>query len=124
MAPPAGPSRRARAARSAASGCLTVEPSVTAHRGRWPRCRPAPRRLVFLGTPDMAVPPLRALVAAGFDVALVVTRPDKRRGRGSALTPSPVKAAALELGLPVTHRVDDALDVGRRPRRGGRLRAR
>jgi methionyl-tRNA formyltransferase len=71
-----------------------------------------PRRLVFLGTPDLAVPPLRALVAAGFDVALVVTRADKRRGRGGELSASPVKAAALELGLPVTHRVDDVLTVG------------
>ena len=71
-----------------------------------------PRRLVFLGTPEMAVPPLRALVAAGFDVALVVTRVDKRRGRGSKLMPSAVKAAALELGLPVSHSVDDALGVG------------
>ena len=53
-----------------------------------------------------------ALVEAGFDVALVVTRPDKRRGRGSETTPSPVKAAALALGLPVTHRVDDVLGVG------------
>jgi methionyl-tRNA formyltransferase len=71
-----------------------------------------PRRLVFLGTPDMAVPPLQALVAAGFDVALVVTGADKRRGRGTEVSPSPVKAAALALGLPVVHRVDDALDVG------------
>src|SRR3954451_23890657 len=71
-----------------------------------------PRRLGFLGTPAMAVPPLQALVAAGYDVALVVTRPDKRRGRGSETAPSPVKAAAVELGLPVSHRVDDALDVG------------
>ena len=71
-----------------------------------------PRRLVFLGTPAMAVPPLHALVAAGYDVALVVTRPDKRRGRGSETAPSPVKAAAVELGLPVAHRVDDALAVG------------
>jgi methionyl-tRNA formyltransferase len=71
-----------------------------------------PRRLVFLGTPQMAVPPLRALVDAGFDVALVVTRIDKRRGRGSELMPSPVKAAALELGLPVSHSVDDVLAVG------------
>jgi methionyl-tRNA formyltransferase len=70
-----------------------------------------PRRLVFLGTPAMAVPPLRAVVAAGYDVALVVTRPDKRRGRGRGTTPSPVKAAAAELGLPVTHRIDDALEV-------------
>ena len=71
-----------------------------------------PRRLVFLGTPEMAVPPLRALVAAGFDVALVITRVDKRRGRGSQLMPSAVKAAALELGLPVSHSVDDALGAG------------
>ena len=60
----------------------------------------------------MAVGPLRALVAAGHEVALVVTRPDKRRGRGGALLPSPVKAAALELGLPVTERVDDVIDAG------------
>jgi methionyl-tRNA formyltransferase len=66
-------------------------------------------RLVFLGTPATAVPPLRALVAGGHDVALVVTRADKRRGRGSEVTPSPVKAAATELGLPVSHRVDDVL---------------
>lgn len=70
-----------------------------------------PRRLVFLGTPEMAVPPLRALVAAGFEVALVITRVDKRRGRGSRLLPSPVKAAATELGIPVSHSIDDALGV-------------
>ncbi|MEP7204287.1 MAG: methionyl-tRNA formyltransferase [Ilumatobacteraceae bacterium] len=68
-----------------------------------------PRRVVFLGTPEMAVPPLRALVDAGFDVSLVVTRIDKRRGRGSELMPSPVKAAALELGVPVSHSVDEAM---------------
>jgi methionyl-tRNA formyltransferase len=67
---------------------------------------------VFLGTPEMAVPPLRALVDAGFDVALVVSRADRRRGRGGAVSPSPVKAAALELGIPVTDSVDDALSVG------------
>jgi methionyl-tRNA formyltransferase len=70
-----------------------------------------PRRLAFLGTPDLAVPPLRALVDAGFEVALVVTQPDRRRGRGSALLPSPVKAAAVELGLPVSHEVDAVLDA-------------
>ena len=70
-----------------------------------------PRRLAFLGTPDVAVGPLRALVAAGFEVALVITRADKRRSRGGALEPSPVKGAALELGLPVTSRVDDVLDL-------------
>ena len=66
-------------------------------------------QLVYLGTPDMAVAPLRAVVEAGHDVVLVVTRVDKRRGRGSATTPSPVKAAALELGLRVSHDVDDVL---------------
>ena len=60
----------------------------------------------------MGVPPLRALVADGHDVLLVVSRPDKRRGRGGALLPSPVKAAALELGLPVTDKVDDVVDAG------------
>lgn len=68
-------------------------------------------RLVYLGTPDMAVPPLEALVAAGHDVLLVVTGVDKRRGRGSATSPSPVNAAATRLGIPVTHRVDDVHDV-------------
>ncbi len=67
-------------------------------------------RLAYLGTPELAVPPLLALVAAGHDVALVVSRADKRRGRGGATSPSPVKAAALELGLEVTDRLDDVGD--------------
>lgn len=71
----------------------------------------AARRIVYLGTPDVAVPPLRALVAAGVEVALVITRVDKRRGRGSELSPSPVKRAALELGIPVSHQLEDALTV-------------
>ncbi len=71
-----------------------------------------PQRLVYLGTPAMAVPPLQALVTSGWDVALVVTGADTRRGRGSATSPSPVKAAALELGLPVAHRVEEVLDAG------------
>ena len=71
-----------------------------------------PKRLVYLGTPALAAEPLRALVDAGFDVALVITRVDKRRGRGSDLAPSPVKAAAIELGLPVSHNVQDVLTVG------------
>jgi len=70
-------------------------------------------RLVYLGTPDMAVAPLRALVEAGHEIVLVVTRVDKRRGRGSATTPSPVKAAAIELGLAVSHDVDDVLSAVR-----------
>ena len=71
-----------------------------------------PKRLVYLGTPALAAEPLRSLVDAGFDVALVITRVDKRRGRGSDLAPSPVKAAAIELGLPVSHNVQDVLTVG------------
>lgn len=69
-------------------------------------------RLVYLGTPQMAVPPLDALVDAGHEIALVVTNPDRRRGRGGATSPSPVKAAGERLGLPVSHDVDDVLDVG------------
>ena len=69
-------------------------------------------RLAYLGTPAIAVPPLEALVAAGHDVALVVTRVDKRRGRGGATSPSPVKEAATRLGIPVTHVVDDVIGVG------------
>lgn len=60
----------------------------------------------------MAVPPLEALVAAGHDVALVVTRADKRRGRGGQLMPSPVKRAADGLGLPVTTRIEDVVEAG------------
>lgn len=69
-------------------------------------------RIVFLGTPEAAVEPLRTLVAAGHDVVLVVTRADKRRGRGSTLVPSPVKAAASDLGLAVTDKLQDALEAG------------
>jgi len=58
-------------------------------------------RFIFAGTPDVAVPSLRALVDAGHDVALVVTQPDARGKRGSHTYPSPVKVAANELGLPV-----------------------
>jgi methionyl-tRNA formyltransferase len=58
-------------------------------------------RVVYLGTPADAVPPLRALVEAGHEIALVVTQPDRRRSRGSGTDPSPVKQAATELGLPV-----------------------
>ena len=51
-------------------------------------------------------------MAAGHEVVLVVSQPDRKRGRGGALLPSPVKAAAVELGLPVTDRVDDLLGAG------------
>ncbi len=58
--------------------------------------------LVFLGSPAAAVPSLDGLVAAGHEIRLVVSQPDRRRGRGGGRTPSPVKRRALELGLPVT----------------------
>ena len=57
-------------------------------------------RVVFMGTPDFAVPSLREL-ASRFEVVLVLTRPDGVRSRGKKLEPSPVKAAALELDIPV-----------------------
>jgi methionyl-tRNA formyltransferase len=66
-------------------------------------------KLAYLGTPDMAVPPLHALVAAGHEIALVVTRPDARRGRGTTLSGSPVKVLATELGLDVSHTPDDLI---------------
>src|SRR5436309_9728032 len=69
-------------------------------------------RLAFLGTPPAAVPALRALVEDGHDIVVVITQPDRKRGRGGALVPSPVKAAALELGLPVEHNVDAVLGKG------------
>ena len=58
-------------------------------------------RIVYLGTPADAVPPLHALVEAGHDVAFVVTQPDRRRSRGAGADPTPVKRAALDLGLTV-----------------------
>ena len=57
--------------------------------------------LAFCGTPRFAVPTLDKLVSSGFEVRLVVTQPDKPRGRGLELALSPVKSRALELGLPV-----------------------
>ena len=59
-------------------------------------------RIAFFGTPEFAVPSLRALLEEGFDVAGVVTQPDRPRGRSrSQLVPPPVKAVALEEGVPV-----------------------
>ena len=69
-------------------------------------------KLVYLGTPAMSVPPLESLVAAGHEIVLVVTSVDKRRGRGSETSATPVKAAARRLGLPVSHDVDDTIDAG------------
>jgi methionyl-tRNA formyltransferase len=57
--------------------------------------------LIFLGTPAFAVPTLERIVAAGHHVAAVFTQPDRPKGRGGQLSASPVKEAALRLGLPV-----------------------
>ena len=64
-------------------------------------------RLAFLGTPSESVASLLALVQHGHEVTVVVTRPDRRRSRGGPPTPSPVKAAAAALGIPVVHRVSE-----------------
>ena len=58
-------------------------------------------RVVFLGTPSFAVPTLERIVAAGHEVLEVVTQPDRPKGRGRQMALSPVKEAALGLGLPV-----------------------
>ncbi len=71
----------------------------------------APGRIVYMGTPAMAVAPLTALHTAGFDIVLVVTGHDRRRGRGKTTTPTPVKAEAERLGLRVSHDPDDVLTV-------------
>jgi len=58
-------------------------------------------RLVFLGTPAFAVPTLESVVAAGHTVVTAVTQPDRPKGRGQELAPSPVKQTATRLGVPV-----------------------
>lgn len=65
-------------------------------------------KVLFAGTPAVAVPSLDALVAAGFDIVAVLTRPDAPIGRKRVLTPSPVAARAAELGIDIIHatRVD------------------
>ncbi len=62
---------------------------------------PGALRLAFMGSPDFAVPALRALHAAGHEIAAVYAQPPRPAGRGQKETPCPVHRAALELGLPV-----------------------
>jgi len=76
-----------------------------------PLPRERAKRIVYIGTPEIAVAPLRALVASGFDVELVVTGVDKRRGRGTQTTANPVKTAALALGIPISHNINDVLKL-------------
>lgn len=58
-------------------------------------------RIVFMGTPDFAVPSLRALIDGGYNVVGVFCQPDRPKGRGHKLAPCPVKEVALEAGIPV-----------------------
>ena len=58
-------------------------------------------KVIFAGTPDFAAAALKAIAAAGFEIPLVLTQPDRPKGRGMQLAPSPVKQAALKLGLRV-----------------------
>lgn len=62
---------------------------------------PEPLRIVFMGSPDFAVPSLEALIGSPHRPVAVVTGPDKRRGRGNELSPTPVKAMAVSHGIPV-----------------------
>ena len=72
-------------------------------------------RIVFMGTPEFAVPCLNKLLEDGHEVALAVCQPDKSKGRGHQLTPPPVKAFALSKGLPIyqplTMKSDDTFDT-------------
>ena len=58
-------------------------------------------KIVFMGTPDFAAGSLKALIAAGHDILLVVTQPDRAKGRSDKPVPSPVKEVALENNIPV-----------------------
>ena len=60
-----------------------------------------PLKIVYMGTPDFAVPTLRALHGSGHDVLAVATQPDRPKGRGRILTPPPVKVTAEQFGIPV-----------------------
>ncbi len=58
-------------------------------------------KIVFMGTPEFAVPSLKAIAEAGYEIAAVVTNQDEPQGRGLKISPSAVKTTALELGLPI-----------------------
>ena len=58
-------------------------------------------RVLFLGTPEFGIPSLQMLVQEGYEIAGVITQPDRPQGRGHRLVPCPLKQAALELELPV-----------------------
>ncbi len=101
-----------RARKNAKTRAPQAPRTYTQSAGRRARPRPVRNamRLVFAGTPDAAVPSLRALAASDHDIVAVVTRRDAPIGRKRVLTPSPVAAAADELGIPTikTDRLDAA----------------
>ena len=67
--------------------------------------------IVFMGSPDFAIPSLQKIVDSPFNLKAVVSNVDKRRGRGTSTAPTPVKAKAVELGIPVIE-VEDLNDAG------------
>ena len=70
-------------------------------------------KIIFMGTPDFSVGTLRSLAEAGHEITLVVSQPDKPKGRGHAMVPTPVKVVAEELGIPVFQpvKIRDAKDI-------------
>ena len=70
-------------------------------------------KIIFMGTPDFAVGTLTSLAEAGHEITLVVSQPDKPKGRGHAMVPTPVKVVAEELGIPVFQpvKIREAKDV-------------
>lgn len=70
-------------------------------------------KIIFMGTPDFAVGTLRSMAEAGHEITLVVSQPDKPKGRGHAMVPTPVKVVAEELGIPVFQpvKIREAKDV-------------
>ena len=75
-----------------------------------------PLRLIFMGTPDFAVPTLVELAARGHEIAAVYTRAAKPAGRGMDVQPTPVEREARRLGLPVLDAEDAEATRRRRPR--------
>src|SRR5829696_8724576 len=75
----------------------------------------APLRIAFFGTPDFAVPTLRALIDSRHDVVALVSQPDRPKGRGQKLQPTPTKQLALDAGVPILQPVkirDEAFLTG------------
>ncbi|MDR1801925.1 MAG: methionyl-tRNA formyltransferase [Lachnospiraceae bacterium] len=70
-------------------------------------------KVIFMGTPDFALPTLKAIYNSNHEVVLAVTQPDRQRGRNKALSPSPVKEEANDLGIPVfqPERIRDAQNL-------------